>query len=221
MKNMKKRIITKTLLCLLLAFCLTVSAFASLPFTDVSTSAWYYDSVAYVYNNGLMIGQSATIFAPNGELKREDAIVLIGRVEEALTGSTISSSYSTSTPFTDVVSTQYYAKYVGWAYSKGLVTGKTSTWFGVGESITRQDYMVLIDRYVTYKGITLKTFNTKTYLDYLDSSSIAVYARASVTKCTRGNLIYISGANNFRPTAYILRSEVAYATAALIQLHLI
>lgn len=35
------------------------------PFTDVPETAWYYDSVVYVYTHGLMNGTGPTTFQPN------------------------------------------------------------------------------------------------------------------------------------------------------------
>ncbi|MDR2088535.1 MAG: S-layer homology domain-containing protein [Clostridiales Family XIII bacterium] len=37
----------------------------ALPFSDVPTNAWYYDSVAYVHENGIMKGTTDTAFSPD------------------------------------------------------------------------------------------------------------------------------------------------------------
>lgn len=41
-----------------------------LPFVDVSSNAWYYDAVEYVYDNDLFEGMSAYIFGPNEPMNR-------------------------------------------------------------------------------------------------------------------------------------------------------
>ena len=43
---------------------------AALPFSDVSSSAWYYSAVKYVYDNKLMDGVDTYVFAPNDTLTR-------------------------------------------------------------------------------------------------------------------------------------------------------
>lgn len=62
----------------------TVSAvfvLRSLPFTDVSAGAWYYDEVSYVYTNGLMEGVSDTLFEPNGGMTRAMVWAILARID--------------------------------------------------------------------------------------------------------------------------------------------
>ena len=42
----------------------------ALPFEDVPESAWYYDEVQYVYENGFMLGMTEDTFAPEATLTR-------------------------------------------------------------------------------------------------------------------------------------------------------
>ena len=59
-----------------------------LPFTDVHTGAWFYDAVASVYFNGLMVGTSATTFSPNGNMTRAMVWTILARMDgETITGS--------------------------------------------------------------------------------------------------------------------------------------
>lgn len=51
------------------------------PFTDVSKSSWYYDSVAYVYAQGLMNGTGATTFAPATPTTRGMLVTILYRME--------------------------------------------------------------------------------------------------------------------------------------------
>ena len=60
---------------------------ATLPFTDVSTGAWYFDAVSYVYANGLMDGVSDTLFDPDGTMTRAMVWAILARVDgETVTG---------------------------------------------------------------------------------------------------------------------------------------
>ena len=47
----------------------------SMPFTDVSAGAWYFDAVGYVYVGGLMDGVSDARFAPDGTVTRPWALI--------------------------------------------------------------------------------------------------------------------------------------------------
>ena len=48
-------------------------------FTDVSSSAWYYDAVNFVTSKGLFNGTSSTQFTPNGVMTRAMFITVLGR----------------------------------------------------------------------------------------------------------------------------------------------
>lgn len=61
----------KRLLCVLLTMCMvfgllptTVFSVGDMPFTDVKTTDWFYSSIQYVYENGMMYGLGDTVFSP-------------------------------------------------------------------------------------------------------------------------------------------------------------
>lgn len=65
MRNWKR--MGAMMMALVLAFSLSVTAFAAVEdtgYADVAADAWYAEAVAYVRDNGLMSGTSATTFAP-------------------------------------------------------------------------------------------------------------------------------------------------------------
>ena len=49
------------------------------PFTDVATTAWYYDAVRWAYENEYIDGTSSTTFSPNNNITRQDAAVVFYR----------------------------------------------------------------------------------------------------------------------------------------------
>lgn len=51
----------------------------SIPFTDVSEGDWFYDSVKYVYDNGLMNGTGANEFSPNSQTTRGMIVTILYR----------------------------------------------------------------------------------------------------------------------------------------------
>lgn len=54
---------------------------AVLPFTDVAKQDWFYDDVAYVYENSLMNGVSKTTFAPGQKTTRAMIVTILWRLE--------------------------------------------------------------------------------------------------------------------------------------------
>lgn len=82
-----------------------------LAFTDVPTSAYYYDAVYWAVENGVTNGTTATTFSPDATVTRAQTVTFLWRSagSPAVSGSS----------FTDVVSDAYYADAVAWAVSEG------------------------------------------------------------------------------------------------------
>lgn len=47
------------------------------PFVDVTEDKWYYDAVAYVYQQGIMVGMSETTFEPNTTVNRAQVVQML------------------------------------------------------------------------------------------------------------------------------------------------
>ena len=97
----------------------------ALPFTDVHTGAWFYDAVASVYFNGLMVGTSATTFSPNGNMTRAMVWTILARMDgETITGS----SWATDAR--------------AWAMAKGVSDGTNPDGL-----VTREQLVTMLWRY--------------------------------------------------------------------------
>ena len=97
----------------------------SCPFTDVGGS-WYTDAVIWAYNAGVVAGVSATQFAPNEALTREQMVTMLfgyaGR-EEALSGSD-----GALAGYQDQASVSGWARAaMAWAVSSGVISGTSAT----------------------------------------------------------------------------------------------
>ena len=49
----------------------------TIPFTDVTTSDWFYNGVRWAYANGLVSGNGVDKFAPNDNIKKQDATLIL------------------------------------------------------------------------------------------------------------------------------------------------
>src|SRR5699024_9976965 len=114
------------------------------PFRDVFDSDWYYQSVMYVYETGLMTGVSADLFAPETNVAR----AMIAQVIYTLEGST----GGAPAVFTDVPSGMWYTRAVNWAAQQGISSGYGDGRFGPDDSVTREQLAVILYRYAKYKG---------------------------------------------------------------------
>ncbi|MBQ6263691.1 MAG: S-layer homology domain-containing protein [Clostridia bacterium] len=103
------------------------------PFTDVSGSEYYADSVGWAVNHDPVVtkGTSETTFSPKATCTRGHIVTFLwralGEPEPA----------STTNPFVDVPSDQYYYKAVLWAVENGVTNGVDATHFGPGKGCTR------------------------------------------------------------------------------------
>jgi len=132
---MKKIISTILTVVMLLTTVITVNAAS---FTDVKSSDWFYSSVNYVADKGIMQGTSSTKFEPKTNLSRAMGVTLLYRVagNPSVSGITL--------PFNDVKGGQWYTDAVKWAYKNGIVTGKTKTSFATNDNITTDEIIVNI-----------------------------------------------------------------------------
>ena len=118
-----------------------------LPFTDVSEGDWYYDAVAYVWQEGLFRGMDETTFAPNLAMNRAMFVTVLGRmagVEEDRTA---------TSKFTDVKAGSYYAGYVAWAAEQDIVRGTSETTFSPNAKVTREQMATMMYRYAKAQGL--------------------------------------------------------------------
>ncbi len=112
------------------------------PFTDVKSSQYYYKAVLWAVEKGITTGMTATTFGPNASCTRAQVVTFLNR-----TAGTPAPASSTN-PFTDVKSSQYYYKAVLWAVEKGITTGMTATTFGPNATCTRGQIVTFLYRYV-------------------------------------------------------------------------
>lgn len=97
----------------------------SCPFTDVGGS-WYTDAVIWAYNAGVVAGVSATQFAPNEALTREQMVTMLfgyaGRDEQ------LSGSDGALASYQDQASVSDWAREaMAWAVSSGVISGTSAT----------------------------------------------------------------------------------------------
>ncbi len=116
----------------------------TLPFTDVSTNDWFYEAVAYAYENGMMNGVAEDRFAPASNLTRG----MITQVLYNLEGNPPAGSGS----FTDVADGQWYADAVNWAAANDIVGGYGNGKFGPENNITREQMAQILYNYAIFKG---------------------------------------------------------------------
>ena len=169
-------------------------------FKDVRGGEWYYDSVMYVYERGIMTGLNSRLFGVDQELARAQFSVVLyrmmGQPQVSYTGN-----------FPDVPQGIWYADAVGWANNVGIVTGYESTgYFGSGDSINREQIATMMYRYAKVKG-----YNTGARVDisaYPDASDVNEFAKDAMEWAVANRII--QGDNGYlKPQGVANRAECA------------
>ncbi len=170
-----------------------------LPFSDVSTSDWFYDDVKFVYENGLFSGTDSRSFSPSASMTRAMLVTVLYRLEgePAVTG---------SSSFADVRSGAYYEKAVIWAAANGIVTGTSSTSFSPDAKVTREQLAAILYRYAQYKK--LDTSASTKLNSFSDAGEVSGYANAALGWAVAERLV--NGASGkLMPKGYATRAQVA------------
>lgn len=173
------------------------------PFVDVPDSAWYYDAVKYVNENGLMAGTSANTFAPDRTTTRGMIVTILYRLE----GSPNIENEIWGYPFKDVDANAYYATAVYWARMNGIVAGYSDELFGPNDTITREQMATILYRYAQHKG-----YDTTAKADlsrFTDTAQVGSYAVETIRWANAEGLVNGTSATTLSPKGSATRSQVA------------
>ena len=170
-----------------------------LPFTDVRESDWFYEDVAFAYENGLFAGTSDTTFSPNASMTRAMLVTVLYRLEDqpAVNG---------RSGFSDVQYNGYYEDAVTWAADNGIVNGTSASTFSPNANVTREQMAAILYRYAQYKKYN--TAASASLNGFTDHASVSGYAAASLEWAVAEKLINGS-AGKLMPTGNATRAQVA------------
>ena len=164
-------------------------------FTDVPSSHWAADGIAYVSSSNLMTGTSATTFAPSMPTSRSMVATILFRAAGA-------KAPGTAAPFTDVVAGTWYADAVAWAAEQDVVLGYNNGTFGVNDNVTREQLATFLYRYA---GGTA----TGDLSSFADGDTVSDWARDAMSWAVGKGLITGKTGNRLDPTGTASRAEVA------------
>lgn len=166
-------------------------------YADVTSDAWYYEEVTKATDYGILNGMSNGIFAPDGNTTRAQA----AKVLFAISGA---ERVAYTPVFTDVTNDAWYAPAVMWASSSKVVLGYEDRSFRPENSITRQDFVVLLYRYLGSPKVTDSQLSS-----FGDSNTISSYAYNAMRWAVSVNLVRGYEDNTIRPYNQITRAELA------------
>ena len=171
------------------------------PFTDVTEGDdWFYDAVAYVYENGIMAGTSETTFEPYMELNRAQAAQLFYNLEgkPAVTG---------DSTFTDVTSGHWAVDAITWAAQNDIVAGIGGGLYDPDSNVTREQFAVMLYKYARFKGYDLTATGDLT--QFPDAGSISSWAETALSWANGNGLINGHENGTIDPKGSTIRAQAA------------
>ena len=120
-----------------------------MPFEDVEPGIWYYDAVNWAYQNKIVNGVSARLFAPDYDVSRQDFMTMLYRYACA-EGFVTQTSFNLLERygFKDLSSAAAYAmQSLRWAFEYGILNGVNSTNIDPTGRLTRAQCAALIMRF--------------------------------------------------------------------------
>ncbi len=151
-------------------------------FTDVQENDWYYESIKYIREKGLMTGTGETTFSPNDEMNYAMAVVILAR----LNGQDTSGGSS------------WYEKGAEWAMEQGLLED-----FDPTASIPRLQFILMLWRYAG------KPDSDYDLSDYSDFRSLSGDEATAMRWAVEQGLVSGTGNGELAPQDTMTRAQIA------------
>ena len=155
--------------------------YAALPFTDVNRNQWFYDEVYYVYTNGMMEGDSATTFNPDGRMTRAMFWAVLGRID----GATITGN-------------DWAEEARAWAMREGVSDGTNPN-----DYVTREQMVTMLWRYAGEKN------GSASLIRYTDADKISSYAVEAMRWAIGNGIIEGMTSTTLEPQGTATRAQCA------------
>ena len=170
------------------------------PFVDVTEDKWYYDAVAYVYQQGIMVGMSETTFEPNTTVNRTQVVQMLYNLEGQ-------PQVSGDSGFSDIRDGQWYAKAVAWASANDVVAGYEDGTFRPTRAVTREEFAQILYNYAKFKGYDLSA--SADLGKFPDSGQVSSWAGTALGWANGNGLINGHDDGRLDPKGSTIRAQAA------------
>ena len=170
------------------------------PFVDVTEDKWYYDAVAYVYQQGIMVGMSETTFEPNTTVNRAQVVQMLYNLEGQ-------PQVSGDSGFSDIRDDQWYAKAVAWASANDVVAGYEDGTFRPTRAVTREEFAQILYNYAKFKGYDLSA--SADLGKFPDSGQVSSWAEIALGWANGNGLINGHDDGRLDPKGSTIRAQAA------------
>ncbi|SFH15821.1 Putative cell wall binding repeat-containing protein [Lachnospiraceae bacterium NLAE-zl-G231] len=170
-------------------------------FTDTA-GHWAKADIDFAASRGLLTGTGDATFSPDVTISRGMFVTALGRL-----AGIDPAAYASSSWFSDVPATDYYAPFVEWAASKGIVNGTGANTFEPGRAVTREEMAVIMRRYADKLGYTLPVAREAEI--FADDAKITSSMKDAVQAMQQAGVMNGKGGHLFAPKDTATRAEAA------------
>ncbi len=165
-------------------------------FADVPPENWASEAVTFASARELFSGTSETTFSPDETMSRAMLATVLYRLEGQPEKEAMSA-------YSDVSDGAWYADSVAWAVENGIVNGYGDGQFGPNDSVTREQFVVMLWRYVGSPRAGRRD------LDFADAEQVSGYAREALCWAVENGVLKGSGKGRLVPGGTATRAEAA------------
>lgn len=175
-------------------------------FTDVPADL--ATAVEFLATRGIMVGTSETTFSPKSSMTRAMVVATLYRI------SADKNFTKVEKPFTDVKSSDWFYEAVLWAKENGIVAGYEEGDFRPNKNVSRQEFAVIIMKFLKDHGINMPMVEE---FKYDDEKDIPAWSKEAVELMKKVGLIEGHDDKNYKPYSEYTRGELAETLYKLIQ----
>ncbi len=176
-------------------------------FSDVSDDYWAVEDIRFVYENGIMNGDTEGDFRPNDPITREEWAKVV------LSAFTIDTD-DAECDFDDVDKSEWFYPFVAKAYMLGVINGYDEKNFGTGQTLTREDAVVMMYR-MAQMARDIRAIQPAE-LTFADADNISDYALDAVKIFVSAGVINGYESGEIVPQGSITRAEAAKIICSLL-----
>ena len=162
-------------------------------FKDITNDSYYYDAVQWAVEKGITEGTSAEAFSPGASCTRAQMATFLWRAAGS------PAPKSTTNPFKDISSTDYFYNAVLWAVENGITSGTGADTFSPATTVTRGQTVPCLYRAAGSPAVSGGSFS--------DVAADAYYAKA-VAWANENGITSGVGSNKFAPNADCTRAQI-------------
>lgn len=179
-------------------------------FTD-TVNHWAKSDIDFVASRGLLTGTGDAAFSPDSIITRGMFVTALGRL-----AGIDPAAYPSSSRFSDVPATAYYAPFVEWAASKEIVNGTGAASFEPDRPVTREEMAAIMQRYAGKLGYTLPKEREAEI--FADNATITSGMKDAVQAMQQAGVMNGKGGGLFAPKDTATRAEAAAVLRRFVEI---